>query len=181
MAVVFQASRNQPLTETSTLTMLAQARRDLDDVAQQRAASLAFGAVYSNMYTLTIGQKGQALFELLADTFRRMSLTRRPLVYKTAVLIIKDCAMYLDHVWLTKREKPSLLELAEAIYARPVARRWRRALAYAKWFVRVRAWRVAFDQEYLKPGNAGALRTAEHFQKCAEHEEWGVSVKRVKV
>ena len=67
------------------------------------------------------------------------------------------------------------------VYERPVARRWRRALAYAKWSVRVRAWRVAFDEIYLAPGNAGALRAEEHFRECAEHEAGEVPTKRVKL
>jgi len=94
-----------------------------------------------------------------------------------AIEIIEDCAMYLDLVWLRRWEKPSLADVAEAMYDRPVARRWRRALAYAKWWVRVRAWRVAFDEEYLKPGNAGAVRAEAHFRECAE----GVPAKRVKL
>jgi hypothetical protein len=38
-------------------------------------------------------------------------------------------------------------------------------------------WRVAFDEEYLKPGNAGAIRTAEHFRECVDR----VPTKRVKL
>ena len=154
---------------------------DLDGVTQQRAMSLSFGTMYNNIYNLTIGQKGEEVLELITHAFRRMSLTRRPLVYGTAVGIVKDCAMYLDQVWLRRWEKPSLLDVAEAMYERPVARRWRRALAYAKWSVRVRAWRVAFDEIYLAPGNAGALRAEEHFRECAEHEAGEVPTKRVKL
>jgi len=36
---------------------------------------------------------------------------------------------------------------------------------------------VAFDEEYLKPGNAGAIRTAEHFRECVDR----VPTKRVKL
>jgi len=151
--------------------------RDLDGVAQQRTMSLSFGDMYNNIYGLVIGQKGEDVLELITHAFRRMSLSRRPLVYGMATGIIKDCAMYLDHVWLKRWEKPSLTDVAEAMYERPVARRWRRALAYAKWWVRVRAWRVAFDEVYLKPGNAGALRAEQHFRECAEREP----AKRVKL
>ena len=165
------------MSETETLRRLTQMGRDLDGVMQQRTMSLSFGTMYNNMYNLVIGQKGDEVLELITDAFRRMSLTRRPLVYGMAVGIVKDTAMYLDHVWLKRWEKKSLMEVATEMYERPVARRWRRALAYARWFVRVRAWRMAFDEIYLKPGNAGALRAEAHFRQCAER----VPAKRVKL
>jgi len=165
------------MTEDETLQRLAQVGRDLDGVTQRRTMSLPFGNMYNNVYNLVIGQKGEEVLALITETFRRLSLSRRPLVYGMAIEIIEDCAMYLDLVWLRRREEPSLADVAEAMYDRPVARRWRRALAYAKWWVRVRAWRVAFDEEYLKPGNAGAVRAEAHFRECAE----GVPAKRVKL
>lgn len=160
---------------------LAQASRDLDSIAQQRAASLAFADVYNNVYNLVTWEKGAELLQLITDTFRRLSVARRPLVYRMAVSIIKDCALYLDNVCLKNRGKPSLTDVAEELYARPVARRWRRAFAHAKWLVRVRAWRLAFDAVYLKPGNAGALRAEAHFRECAERAAGKASVKRVKL
>ena len=183
MALAIRGPRNTPLSETATERMLAQAGRDLDSIVQQRTMSLAFGTVYNHMYNLVLCQKGQELLELITETFRRMSLTRRLLVYGMATGIIKDCAMYLDHVWLKRWEKPSLVKVAVEIYERPVARRWRRALAYAKWSVRVRAWRVAFDEVYLRPGNSGALRAEAHFRQCAGREMEGgaAPAKRVKL
>lgn len=183
MALALQHGRT-PLTEAATEKMLEKMRRDLQSIVQQRVMSLAFGDIYNNIYNLVVGQKGEEVLDLIRDTFRRMSLTRRSLLYRMATSIIKDCGMYLNHVWLVRWEKPSLTDLSEAMYERPVARRWRRALAYAKWFVRVRAWRVAFDEEYLKPGNAGALRAEEHFRECAEREageEEEAAAKRVKL
>lgn len=172
------------MTEAATEKLLETVRCDLQSIAQQRFMSLAFGDIYNTIYNLVVWQKGEEVLELIRDTFRRMSLVRRPLLYRLAVGIINDTAMYLNHVWLRRWEKPSLTVVAAEMYERPVARRWRRALAYAKWWVRVRAWRVAFDEEYLKPGNAGAIRAEKHFRECAEREagEGGeAAAKRVKL
>ena len=176
MALALRSGR-VPLTEAATEKLLETVRCDLQSIAQQRFMSLAFGDVYNNIYNLVVWQRGEQVLELIKETFRRMSLVRRPLLYRLAVGIIKDCGMYLNHVWLVRWEKPSLTNLSEAMYERPVARRWRRALAYAKWSVRVRAWRVAFDEVYLRPGNAGAIRAEEHFRECVEREP----AKRVKL
>tara|TARA_B100000963_G_scaffold32534_1_gene24176 strand:- start:445 stop:984 length:540 start_codon:yes stop_codon:yes gene_type:complete len=177
MALSIQGTGNTPMSVAETLRRLEQVGRDLDGVTQRRTMSLSFGDMYNNMYCLTIGQKAEELLERITHTFRRMSLSRRPLAYYLATGIIKDCAMYLDNVWLRRWEKPSLTEVADAMYDRPVARRWRRALAHAKWSVRIHAWRVAFDEIYLQPGNAGALRAEAHFRQCAEREP----AKRVKL
>ena len=80
------------MSETETLRRLVQMGRDLDGVMQQRTMSLSFGTMYNNMYNLVIGQKGDEVLELITDAFRRMSLTRRPLVYGMAVGII--CLLY---------------------------------------------------------------------------------------
>ena len=170
MALSIRAPRNPQMSELETLRRLEQVGRDLDSIVQQRTQSLAFGNVYNNMYNLTIGQRGQDLYEIIVFTIRKMVLVKRPLVFHTAVGIIKDCAMYLDNVWTKRHEQLKIVEVADMMYARPVARRWRRALAYAKWFVRICTWRVAFDEVYLRPGNAGALRAEEHFRECAERE-----------
>lgn len=177
MPFAIRAPPNPQLSESETLHRLAEAGRNLDSVVQQRAASLAFGNVYNNFYNLVIGLRGEEVLELITHAFRRMSLTRRRLAYRVAVSIVNDTAMYLDQAWLRRLERPSLLNVAEAMYERPVARRWRRALAFAKWTVRLRVWRMAFDEVYLAPGNAGALRAEEHFRECAEREP----AKRVRV
>lgn len=182
MALALQHGRVS-LTEAARETMLEQVRSDLQSIVQQRATSLAFGDIYNHIYNLVIWQRGEQVLALISDTFRRMSLTRRPLVYRVATSIIKDTAMYLDHVWLRRWEKLSLTVIAAEMYERPVARRWRRALSYAKWWVRVRAWRMAFDEVYLRPGNAGAIRAEKHFQECVEQERDGraTPAKRVKL
>ena len=177
MALSIRAPHKAPLNSVATLRMMVQVGRDLDSIVQQRTQSLAFGNVYNNMYNLVIGQKGEDLYEVIVFTIRKMALVKRPLVFHTAVGIIKDCAMYLDGVWTKRHEQLKIVEVADMMYARPVARRWRRALAYAKWSVRIRAWRMAFDEVYLAPGNDGALRAEQHFRECAER----VSAKRVKL
>ena len=106
------------MTEDETLQRLAQVGRDLDGVTQRRTMSLPFGNMYNNVYNLVIGQKGEEVLALITETFRRLSLSRRPLVYGMAIEIIEDCAMYLDLVWLRRWEKPSLADVAEAMYDR---------------------------------------------------------------
>ena len=150
--------------------MLEEARGHMDALVEKNAASLTFERVYSTQYNLVVGGKGQALYEIIVGVLSRLSLVTRPTAYWIAANLVRDCAMYLDHVWLKRWRKPLILDVAQELYDRPVAYHWRRALAYAKWTVRLKEWRAAFDVFDAAPGRSGAVRAARHFHACAAQQ-----------
>lgn len=150
---------------------LAELHANLDCILQHNTSRLSFSEVYCVNYNLVVLGHGESLHDAITDALRRLSLTERATPYNIATVLIRDCAMYLNQVWVPRNERPSIEAVGEAMYARPVARRWRRALAYAKWTVRLRTWRAAFDVFDAAPGRSGALRAAMRFRACAAQQQ----------
>ena len=145
---------------------LARLHTNLDCILQKNTSRLSFSEVYCVNYNLVVLGRGEALHDAIGDALRRLSLTERAASYNIAVVLIRDCAMYLNQVWVPKTERPSIEAIGKAMYDRPVARRWRRALAHAKWTARLRKWRSVFDVFDAAPGRSGALRAAKRFYAC---------------
>tara|TARA_Y100000768_G_scaffold378651_1_gene353349 strand:+ start:2497 stop:3057 length:561 start_codon:yes stop_codon:yes gene_type:complete len=148
-------------------SLLAKLRVNLDHILQKNASHLSFSEVYCVNYNLVALGRGEALHDAITDAIRRLSLTERAVSYDRAVVLIRDCAMYLNQVWVPKSGRPRIEAVGEAMYNRPVARRWRRALTHAKWTARLIKWRAAFDVLDAAPNRSGALRAAKRFRACA--------------
>lgn len=153
-------------TQIQTDRLLTKLRANLDRILQKDTSHLSFSEVYCVNYNLVVLGRGEALHDAIGDAMRRLSLTARAASYDQAVVLIRACAMYLDHVWVPKTGRPSIEAIGKAVYDRPVARRWRRALAHAKWTARLRKWRAVFDVFDAAPGRSGALRAAKRFYAC---------------
>lgn len=151
--------------------LLAKLRVILDLILLKRASHLSFAEVYCVNYNLVALGRGDALHDAITDAIRRLSLAERAVSYDRAVALIQDCAMYLNRVWVPKSGRPRIEAVAEAMYDRPVARRWRRALAYAKWTARLILWRAAFDVFDGAPNRSGALRAAARFRAAAAQQQ----------
>ena len=151
--------------------LLAKLRVNLDHILQKKASGLSFSEVYCVNYNLVALGRGEALHDAITDALRRLALAERAASYDRAVVLIRDCAMYLDQVWVPKSGRPRIAAVGEAMYDRPVARRWRRALTHAKWTARLRTWRAAFDVFDAAPNRSGAVRAAKRFRACAARQE----------
>ena len=69
---------------------------------------------------------------------------------------------------------------ALAAYERPVARRWRRAIAIVRWEARLRKWRVPFVEAWLRPGGSGARSLAKRFAEHASVHHHNTNPRTVK-
>jgi len=157
-------------TQVHVDRLLAKLHANLDHILQKKTSGLSFSEVYCVNYNLVALGRGDALHDAIADALRRLALAERAASYDRAVVLIRDCAMYLDQVWVPKSGRPRIAAVGEAMYDRPVARRWRRALAHAKWTARLRTWRAAFDVFDAAPNRSGALRAAKRFRACAARQ-----------
>lgn len=151
-------------------SLLTKLRVNLDHILQKNASRLSFSEVYCVNYNLVALGRGEALHDAITDAIRRLSLAERAVSFNRAVVLIRDCAMYLDQVWVPKNGRPRIEAVGKAMYDRPVARRWRRALMHAKWTARFVKWRAAFDVFDAAPNRSGALRAAKRFRACAARQ-----------
>ena len=149
-------------------TLANRAREDLDCIAARNASVVSWAKAYATMYQLTIFGHGSVAYVLICATLRRMARCHNKVQFLRGATLIRDVAMYLEKVWVPKQKLPHIMDVAETVYERPVAVRWRRALAHAKWSVRVRKWRVAWDMIVCAPGRSGAIMAAKHFREMAE-------------
>ena len=61
-------------------------------------------------------------------------------------------------------QEASMLSAMRA-FNRPVAMRWRRVIAIARWGARIRLWRAAFTEVWLRPGGLGERALSERFEE----------------
>jgi len=58
-------------------------------------------------------------------------------------------------------------EVRRGIYARPVARRWRRAFRFLLWVARIPKWLPAFNEAAFRPDAAAVEHVAKRFKLAA--------------
>ena len=128
---------------------------------------LSYEQMYRNQYNLVAHGHGEQVYWFLRDMLDHMSLCMHKHDYYGSVELIYKVSLHLDNRWCIHHQLPGLIECATVAYDRPVARRWRRALFMVRWKCRLRKWRAAFTEVWLRPGGVGERRLAEHFENYA--------------
>ena len=136
-------------------------------ITQGQLVMLSYEQMYRNQYNLIAHGHGNEVYWFLRSTLDSMSLCMRKTAYYNAVELIYKVSLHLDNRWCTVKQLPGLIESAAAAYDRPVARRWRRALFMARWAARLRMWRAAFTEVWLRPGGVGEKQLAKRFETYA--------------
>ena len=157
-----------PPTEDALEAKLAKAKSDLWCIAVNNANDLAFEEIYRTQYSLVMYKKGAIVYRYIVELLRRMSLCMRSQAYYTAYDIIRAVTQYMDRTYVVAHKLPDVTACAFAAYDRPVARRWRRAIAMVRWEARLRKWRVPFVEAWLRPGGSGECAMAKRFAKNAD-------------
>lgn len=155
-----------PLSEDALEAKIKMAKRDLWCIAVNQTQDLAFGNMYFTQYNLVNYKKGPLIYDYIVELLRRMSLRMRSEAYYNAVQVISAVANYMNRTYVVNARRRDVMGCALAAYERPVARRWRRAIAIVRWEARLRKWRVSFVEAWLRPGGSGARSLAKRF---AEH------------
>jgi len=128
---------------------------------------MSYEQMYRNQYNLVAHGYGREVYWFLRSALDSMSLCMRKTAYYGAVELIYTVSLHLDNRWCSIKQLPGILESAAVAYDRPVARRWRRALFMARWAARLRKWRAAFTEVWLRPGGVGEQQLAKRFENYA--------------
>ena len=155
------------ITEFDASELIDLVTRDLWAIARGRTRDLSYEEVYRSQFNLVIYGHGATVHVLIQELLRHMSRCMPKKKYDDAVKLIYQVSMHLDNKWCVVNEQLGVHEMAIAAYIRPVAQRWRRALAMTRWRCRLAKWRTAFNEVWLRPGGVGERRLAENFENYA--------------
>ena len=157
-----------PASEYALEAKLNIAKSDLWCLAVNNTEHLTFEDIYRTQYKLVMYKKGAILYDYIVELLERMSLCMRSQAYYIACERIGAVAHYMDRTYVVLHNLPDVAACALRAYDRPVARRWRHAIAIVRWEARLRKWRVPFVEAWLRPGGAGECAMAKRFAKNAD-------------
>lgn len=143
----------------------AKVKRDLWTIAKGNAKTLSYEGAYRTQYNLVVHGRGWFVYNRIHELLRRMSLSMPLEAYWAAFRIIHDISLHLDNRWCAVKRVPSLVDLATDAFNRPVARRWRKVIAVLRWGAKIRLWRAAFTEVWLRPGGVGERALAKRFNE----------------
>ena len=140
----------------------------LRGIADGRAAEIGFAECYRDVYALVMANEGDKLRGITDELLRKLSLAREQHAYLNLARKFSDIVMYGEDTArrLNNGLKP-LYDVAVALYARPVAARWRRVRLWALWTRRIAKWRLAFVHTRFMPGGSATHVFANEFYALA--------------
>lgn len=143
---------------------LAALRTGFLDILARRAKELNFTQLYNMAYKLVLWKWGEQLYELCTDLLLRASLCTRHGAFTDFAVMVCDITMYSERTYILTQNRVPIKEYAKSVYARNVARRWRRVRHVAVKGARVTRWRAAFDEVRFQPGGSGWLSARDSFE-----------------
>ena len=147
----------------TTLRREAKLLAGLKQIAAQDAAHVAFEDLYRIAYGMVLLKRGPVARKMCDDLLRKHALVTLETTYFTMARLFGDLLMYGECTWVRTNRHPPVAKVARDLYARPVARRWRRVWRYLVWVSRLRAWLLAFNAVAFVPDSIGARRAREEF------------------
>ena len=129
-----------------------------------RAKELTFTQLYNMAYRLNLWKWGEQLYDLCTGLLRRASLCTRERAFFAFAVMVRDITMYSERTYILIKNRAPLREYAKGIYARDVARRWRRVRHVGIKGAHITRWRAAFDEVRFRPGGSGWLVARESFE-----------------
>ena len=141
---------------------------DLYTVISGEVAHVSYEQMYRNQYNAVVNGNGQRIYDAIVDILRKMSLFTLPRLSNKTLRLICQVSVFLCRNWVTVNNQIDLDTYGKWVYMRPVARRWRRAVAMVRWKLRIMAWRCTFNELAFRPEGVSALRVGAHFYECAQ-------------
>ena len=142
---------------------IEQVVKHLWTIALRKSASLSYEYVYRTQYNVVMNGRGWFVYNTILEILRQMSLCMCFKDYGYAMTIIHAVSLHLDNQWCATRKLPGIIDVAMSAFNRPVAQRWRKAIAVVRWGARIRLWRAAFTEVWLRPGGVGEKALAKLF------------------
>lgn len=134
-------------------------------IALKRSALMSYEHVYRTQYTLVMRGRGWSVYNTILEILRQMSLRMCFQDYQRAITVMRAVSLYLDNQWCATRELPGIIDAAMSAFNRPVAQRWRKAIGVVRWGARIRLWRAAFTEVWLRPGGVGEQALSKQFDE----------------
>ena len=143
---------------------MAALRNGFRSIREKRAKELNFSHLYNMAYKLVLWKQGERLYDMCIELLRRASLCTRHGAFTDFGVMVRDITMYSERTYILTQNRAPIKEYARAVYARNVARLWRRVRHVAVKGVRVVRWRATFDEVRFRPGGSGWLAARESFE-----------------
>lgn len=137
--------------------------RHLWAIALKRSALLSYEHVYRTQYNVVMNGHGWFVYNTILEILRQMSLRMCFQDYQCAITVMHSVSLHLDNQWRATRELPGIIDAAMSAFNRPVAQRWRRVVGVVRWGARIRLWRAAFTEVWLRPGGVGENELSKRF------------------
>ena len=102
---------------------------------------------------------------------KRASLVTTPSGFDVVLTRVNSVSDSLHRFWLgtySRIQGSSLEREAPDIYARPVARRWRRVCRYVRWIARITNWLPVFNELAYHPDSIAARLAATRFREASQ-------------
>ena len=146
---------------------MAALRSGFRSIREKRAQELNFSHLYNMAYKLVLWKQGERLYDMCTELLRRASLCTRHGAFTDFGVMVRDVTMYSERTYILINHRVPIKEYAKGIYARDVARRWRRVRHVAVKGTRIVRWRAAFDEARFRPGGSGWVAARESFHAHA--------------
>lgn len=135
-----------------------------------REKKLTYDAIHRANYLVHLYGFATLAWEKVLKALRRGARSELDQArYAQVVQMISDCARTVETKWAARNNWPTIVQLGDVEFHRPVARCCRRIRRYARcWIVMRRcvdAWRT--HQQY-RPGGVGWAVTKEHFEDMVD-------------
>jgi len=143
---------------------LAALRAGFLAILARRAKELNFTQLYNMAYKLVLWKWGERLYDLCTDLLRRASLCTRHGAFTDFGIMVRDVTMYSERTYILTQNRVPIKEYAKSVYARNVARLWRRVRHVGIKGACIARWRAAFDEVRFRPGGSGWLAARESFE-----------------
>lgn len=154
---------------TEALKLEENLRVTLQLIAENQTRDISFVQNYNIAYNMVLFKRGAALREMTDNILSKLSLVSCEQKYNATVRLFYGIVEYGERVHKAAllKTRPPLLKLADDLFKRDVARRWRRLCRHAWWIGLIAKCIVVFNTYAFAPNAAVPMARANEFYHLA--------------
>ena len=146
--------------------------RDLKSLVQSQVDAEREWDMWRDQYALVNSGWQIEVHRAALRALKQASLLLEPRAFGVVLNRILSVSDPLHRFWLARWPRRSnmgnaLEDDAPKIYARPVARRWRRVFRFLRWVARIPQWLLAFNEIAFRPDAMAVEHAAKRFKLSA--------------